>query len=60
MIGLAKDIGKPKAVYAESFIDGRNGDAVRIDGVQFTSRMLVRNLKPPAGTSLPFGGDLRA
>jgi hypothetical protein len=40
----AQAIGRPKAVYIEAYIDGRDGDCVTLDGVTFTSRMLALNL----------------
>lgn len=45
LIELARGIGNPKAGYAVCFITGRDGDAVRIDGVCFRSRTLARNLE---------------
>lgn len=40
----AMQVGKPKAAYAASYIDERDGDTVRIGGVRFTSRALSMNL----------------
>lgn len=44
LIGRARAVAKPKALYAEAFIDFRGEDTVRIDGITFTSRLLRRNL----------------
>lgn len=44
LIDLAREHAAPKAVYAEGFIDARNGDTVTINGVAFTSTALTRNL----------------
>lgn len=44
MMAMAVKVGRPKAVYTASFVDGRDGDTVKIDGVSFTSRALSRNL----------------
>ena len=45
LVELAIDIGKPKAAYTVSYVAGRNGDTVQIDGFSFESRTLVRNLE---------------
>jgi hypothetical protein len=45
LIALAQKHGKPKAAYAVSFIQSRNGDSIKIDDVIFTSRALSRNLQ---------------
>jgi hypothetical protein len=45
LIEVAKQVGKPKAAYTESFVEGRDGDTVEVGGVSFTSRTLARNLK---------------
>ncbi len=44
LIELAQEVGKPKAAYAESFVDRRDGDTVEINGVAFTSRTLSKKL----------------
>ncbi len=44
LIDVARQVGKPKAVYTESFVEGRDGDTVDIGGITFTSRTLNRNL----------------
>ncbi len=44
LVNRARDVAKPKALYAESFIETRGEDTVRIDGITFTSRMLRANL----------------
>jgi hypothetical protein len=44
LMDVALAVGKPKAAYTVSFVEGRKGDTVEIDGVSFRSRMLSRNL----------------
>jgi len=44
LVDRAREVAKPKAMYAESFVEDRQEDTVRIDGVTFTSRMLTTNL----------------
>jgi hypothetical protein len=44
LVDQARAIARPKALYAESFIEARGDDTVRIDGITFTSRMLRRKL----------------
>lgn len=44
LIDLAREVGKPKAAYTVSFVEGRDGDTVQIDGLSFTSRTLSKNL----------------
>lgn len=44
LLNKAKANGKPKAVYAECFIEAKGNDTVRIEGITFTSRTLRRNL----------------
>ena len=44
LVELAMKVGRPKAVYAESFVASRDGDIVVVDGISFTSRTLSRNL----------------
>ncbi len=44
LVNLARDVAKPKALYAESFVEAKGKDTVRIDGVTFTSRALRKNL----------------
>jgi len=44
LVNLARDVAKPKALYAESFVEAKGDDTVRIDGVTFTSRTLRKNL----------------
>ena len=36
---------KPKALYEVSYIDNIEGDAIHIDGIKFTSRILRTNLE---------------
>jgi len=45
LIELARETGRPKAYYAESFVTGRDGDEVQIDDVRFTSRTLAHHLE---------------
>ena len=45
LVELATRNGKPKGAYTVSFIEGIDGDSVRIDGVSFMSRTLARNLR---------------
>lgn len=44
LVNVALEKGRPKALYAEMFVDSRNGDDVVINGITFTSRMLRANL----------------
>jgi hypothetical protein len=44
LVDQARRVGRPKAAYAEVFVEGRAGDTVKIGGVTFTSRTLSRNL----------------
>jgi len=41
---LVQDIGKPKFLYKASFIDEKNADSVKLEGVTFTSPALRLNL----------------
>jgi hypothetical protein len=45
LVAMVQEVGKPKALYRESFIDAKGKDTVTIDGVTFASRMLRRNLE---------------
>ncbi len=45
LVDLAVHVGKPKAAYAVSFVELRDGDRVRVGGVSFTSRTLRVNLE---------------
>jgi hypothetical protein len=45
LIEGARNIGRPKAAYAVSFVTAREGDQVRIDEVSFQSRVLAHHLK---------------
>ena len=40
----AREIAKPKALYAECFIEARGDGTVTMDGITFTSRTLRKNL----------------
>ena len=44
MLELAAAVARPKAVYAERYVDGKDGDSVHIQGVTFTSSILSANL----------------
>jgi hypothetical protein len=44
LMDVALKIGKPRAAYAVSFVESRDGDTVVVGGVAFTSRTLSRNL----------------
>ena len=44
LVDMAHEVARPKALRAESFVEARGEDTVRIDGVTFTSRMLRANL----------------
>lgn len=44
LVKLAMNIGRPKAAYTVSFVEGRDGDTLRISGTSFVSRTLSRNL----------------
>ena len=44
LIDRAREVGQPKALYAEAFVEGRGDDTIRIDGITFTSRVLRRKL----------------
>lgn len=45
LLVLAKEIGIPKAVYLEGFIEEKNEDSVIINGVKFKSSILRKNLE---------------
>ena len=45
LVSQARDVAKPKAGFAESFVEARGEETVRIDGVTFTSRALRKNLE---------------
>jgi hypothetical protein len=44
MLALARKVARPKAAYAEAFIEARGADTVQVGGVTFTSRTLRMNL----------------
>ena len=44
LIGKARQIGRPKALYKEAFIEAKGAETVTIDAVLFTSRLLRKNL----------------
>jgi len=44
LVNRARDVAKPKALYAESFVEAKGEDTIRIGGVTFTSRALRKNL----------------
>ncbi len=45
LLELAQKHGRPKAAYTVSYIQARNGDAIQIDDVVFSSRVLCLNLQ---------------
>ena len=45
MVDLAVRMGKPKAAYAESYVDPSDGNGVVIGGKLFQGRLLARNLR---------------
>jgi len=45
LVDRAREVARPKALYAEAFVEGRGDDAIRIADVTFTSRMLRRKLE---------------
>jgi cobalamin-dependent methionine synthase I len=45
LLELAQQHGRPKAAYAVSYVQARNGDSIQIDDVVFSSRALCRNLQ---------------
>jgi hypothetical protein len=45
LMDVAVKVGKPKAAYAEAFVEGRTRDTVDVGGVSFRSRTLARNLE---------------
>ncbi|NLY02658.1 MAG: hypothetical protein GXY83_41920 [Rhodopirellula sp.] len=45
LMDVAVEVGKPKAAYAVSFVEARNGDTVEVGGTRFASRTLARNLE---------------
>lgn len=53
LLDRARTMARPKAIYAESFVEKNAGDTVQIGGVIFTSRMLKTNLSK-AGRVFPF------
>ena len=44
LVNRARDVANPKALYAESYVEAKGEDTVRIGGVTFTSRALRKNL----------------
>ena len=44
LVDRVQEIGKPKAIYKESYIEAKGEETVIIDGVTFTSRVFRRNL----------------
>lgn len=45
LVDRADEVGRPKALYKESYIDERSEESVTLDGVVFTSRALRRNFE---------------
>jgi hypothetical protein len=44
LLDQARAVARPKALYAEAFVEGRGDDFIQIAGLTFTSRMLRRKL----------------
>jgi hypothetical protein len=44
LVGRAREVARPKALFAEAFIADRGEDTIQIDGITFTSRLLRQNL----------------
>jgi hypothetical protein len=44
LVDQARAVARPKALYAEAFVEGRGDDTIRIADITFTSRMLRRKL----------------
>jgi len=44
LVSRAREVAKPKALFAEAFIAARGEHTVQIDGISFTSRLLRQNL----------------
>ena len=44
LVNKVQEVGKPKALYKESYIESKGEETVTIDSVTFTSRALRRNL----------------
>ena len=44
MVDVAQSIARPKAIYKLAFIDAKEDQAVLLDGIRFTSRVLRVNL----------------
>ena len=45
LVDQPREVARPKALYAEAFVEGRGDDTIRIEGITFTSQMLRRNLE---------------
>ncbi len=44
MLELVRPVARPKAAYAARYVDDRDRDSVRVQGVTFTSTILAANL----------------
>jgi hypothetical protein len=44
VVERASQAARPKAIYEIAYVEGRNGDAIRLAGQTFTSRVLCANL----------------
>ena len=44
LVSRAREVARPKALFAEAFIAARGENTVQIDGITFTSRLLRQNL----------------
>ena len=45
LIHAVQPVAKPKALYKPCYVDNENEDSVDIDGICFTSRILIKNLE---------------
>jgi hypothetical protein len=45
LVERAREAARPKALYAEAFVEARGDETIRIAGLTFTSRMLRRKLE---------------
>jgi hypothetical protein len=45
LMDVAVKVGRPKAAYAVSYVEGRDRDTVEVGGITFRSRTLARNLQ---------------
>jgi hypothetical protein len=45
LLHLARQIGKPKAIYTEAYVELLENDSILLNGIRFTSPMLRNNLR---------------